>query len=157
MAHYTYIHKTKDTGECFYVGSCYASDSIEAAQKAMSRKNREKEWLSIVRRHGFVMEFVRDVQTFKEFEDLKARLLNYQPKPRRLSDETRAKMSAVRKGRPSGRLGKTISEETRLKMSDARKGRPSHRLGKTMSEETKTKMSESRRKYYAKLKEKSDI
>lgn len=72
--------------------------------------------------------------------------------PRNLSDETRAAMSAAKKG-------KKLSDETRQRMSDAKKGKPgrpltpehkaifleSH-LGVPMPEETKKKISETCKK-----------
>lgn len=42
----------------------------------------------------------------------------------RLSDETRAKISAAHMGRPGTHKGKKFSEETRRRMSEAMKGRP---------------------------------
>jgi len=108
----TYKHKTKDTGECFFVGLCMDP------QKAYSRDGRDKAWSSVARRHGFEVEFIETPATMREFGELKDRLLNYK---RRLSAETKAKMSAVRKGKPSHRKGKNLSDETRVKMSAARK------------------------------------
>lgn len=52
------------------------------------------------------------------------------------SEETRLKMSNIRKGIH-------LSEETRLKMSEVKKGRISNRKGVPCSEETKIKISES--------------
>lgn len=45
------------------------------------------------------------------------------------------------RGSKNPNWGKRASEETKAKMSKARKGKPSHRLGKHLSEETKRKMS----------------
>ena len=44
-------------------------------------------------------------------------------KGRRLSEETRKKISESQKGRTSPRKGVTLSEETRKKISEAKKGR----------------------------------
>ena len=40
-----------------------------------------------------------------------------------VSDETRLKLSLARKGKPSGMLGKKLSDETKKKLSDIRRGR----------------------------------
>jgi group I intron endonuclease len=63
-------------------------------------------------------------------------------KGRTHSEETKAKMSAVKKGNQH-RAGKNHSEETRAKMSAANKGN-------THSDEAKAKMSAARKAYYAK-------
>ena len=72
------------------------------------------------------------------------------------SEETKAKMSAAKKGKPSPTKGKSHSEETKAKMSAAnkgkspsdetkakisaaKKGKPSHKKGKPQSEEHKAK------------------
>ena len=47
-----------------------------------------------------------------------------------VSTDTRKKISAARKGKPSPWLGKHPSEETRKKMSEANKGKPAHNKGK---------------------------
>ena len=50
------------------------------------------------------------------------------------SDETKLKLSLLKKGKPSNRLGATLSEETKRKLRLAN-------LGKKLSEETKAKLS----------------
>jgi len=79
------------------------------------------------------------------------------------SEETKAKKSAALKGRPrsdetkakisEASKGRTHSEETKAKIGAARKGRP----GKTRSEETKAKMSAARKAYLAKKKEITNV
>ena len=64
-----------------------------------------------------------------------------------LSDETRAKMSAARKG-TSGFSGKKHSEETLAKIRKAKAGNTAF-LGKKHTPETLAKISESRKKAYA--------
>jgi hypothetical protein len=74
------------------------------------------------------------------------------------SEETKRKISDLKKGRPSwnkgkkcdnisgeknGFYGKTHSEETKNKISNSLKGRVSYNKGKSMSEEQKKKISES--------------
>jgi len=53
------------------------------------------------------------------------------------SDETKAKMSATRKGKKTWIVGKTHSEETKKKMSESRAGENNSFYGKTHSDETK--------------------
>jgi hypothetical protein len=57
-------------------------------------------------------------------------------KGKKMSEETKAKMSVARKGENNPNYGKHFSEESKAKMSAARKG-------KKMSEETKAKISTS--------------
>jgi hypothetical protein len=56
------------------------------------------------------------------------------------SEETKLKMSLIRRGKPSWNKGKKTPEETKRKLSLANKG-------KRKSEETKNKMSEAHRIY----------
>jgi hypothetical protein len=62
-----------------------------------------------------------------------------------LSDETRKKMSEVKKGENNPNYGKTASEETRKKLSEARKGEKNHNYGKIFSEEHRRKLSEAKK------------
>ena len=59
-----------------------------------------------------------------------------------LSDETRKKMSEVKKGENNPNYGKTASEETRKKLSEVRKGEKNHNYGKIFSEEHRRKLSD---------------
>ena len=59
---------------------------------------------------------------------------------RKLSQETKSRISKSKKGKPNGWLGRTHSEETKSKQSVANKENPPWR-GKHHSEETKKKMS----------------
>lgn len=61
----------------------------------------------------------------------------------RPSAETRAKMSAAKKGRPTYMKGKHHTPETRAKISMAKMGRVSPRKGKKHSPESRKKMSDS--------------
>lgn len=91
-------------------------------------------------------------------------------KGRKLSEETKRKMSESRKGRPGVNKGKKFSEETRRKMSEARKGKPTwvkgkkfsaeHKAnissgltGKTIPEEVRQKMSDSHKEFHRKKNE----
>ena len=59
-----------------------------------------------------------------------------------LSDETRKKMSEVKKGENNPNYGKIFSEEHKRKISEAIKGENHHNYGKTLSEETRRKIGE---------------
>lgn len=67
---------------------------------------------------------------------------------RKLSKETRKKMSENNKGENNPHYGKKPSEESRKKMSEAQKGKKNHNFGKHFSEEIKRKMSESNKGKY---------
>lgn len=66
------------------------------------------------------------------------------------SEETKRKMSQVRKGKSH----KSFSEETKRKMSEAQKGIKNHMYGKhfSHSEEARKKISESHKRYWMKKK-----
>lgn len=73
-------------------------------------------------------------------------------KGKKWSDETKRKMSAAKKGEKNPQYGKTPSDETRRKLSEAMKGKPSPRKGKPFSDETKKKMSEAAKARWARRK-----
>jgi hypothetical protein len=64
-----------------------------------------------------------------------------------MSEEHKRALSIANrgKGRPP------ISEETRVKMSAARKGKPAANAGKKHSEEARRKISEARKRYLSKV------
>ena len=71
-----------------------------------------------------------------------------------VSDETRQKQSAAKKGKPSPRLGQIVSDKTRKKQSEsARRRNPSTRkswsTGKHLADETKKKQSLSLKHFWA--------
>lgn len=66
-------------------------------------------------------------------------------KGRKLSEETKNKISESRKGEKHWAYGKTFSEETRLKMSNSRKGEKHYRYGKKLDDNVKDKISKSRK------------
>lgn len=61
---------------------------------------------------------------------------------RKLSEETKRKLSEAVSGEKHPFFGKHRSEETKRKMSEARKGEKNHMYGKHLSDETKRKLSE---------------
>ena len=69
------------------------------------------------------------------------------------SDESRRKMSESHKGKPVWNKGIPHSEETRSKMSEALRGRKVWNKGIPLSEETKRKKSEKMKEYWRKKKE----
>ena len=101
--HYVYLHRTADTGRVFYVGKGFGT-------RAWKKSTRGEWWKSIEAKHGRVIEIYMDgLQEWYAFE-LEALLVAYYGREnlRNLtdggeggvnpSDETRAKMSAIRKG-----------------------------------------------------------
>lgn len=66
-------------------------------------------------------------------------------KGKKLSEETRKKISETLKGQPSWNKGKSLSEEHKKKLSAAKKGKQSNMKGKHLSEEAKNKISESKK------------
>ena len=101
------------------------------------------------------------VLTNKLFGELKRRAAENK-RGKRHTEETKAKISKLKKGQPSPNKGKPVSEEQKMKISLANKGKVSPNkgktltdaqklhlakcnLGKTHSEETKLNMSKSRR------------
>jgi len=74
------------------------------------------------------------------------------------ADETKAKISATKKGRISNRKGVTLSDETKAKLSAAFKGKPqseearAKKIGKNRSDTTKAKTSEAVKAWWAKRK-----
>ena len=61
------------------------------------------------------------------------------------SEESRRKMSEVKKGENNPNYGKTASEETRKKLSEAKKGENNSNYGKIFSEEHRRKLSEAKK------------
>jgi group I intron endonuclease len=66
-----------------------------------------------------------------------------------MSEESRAKMSAAKKGKPAHNKGKPSNPESVAKMSATKKGKPSNRKGAVHSEETKAKMVLAQKARYA--------
>lgn len=72
---------------------------------------------------------------------------------KKLSEETRRKMSEARRGRPGTMLGRKHSEETKKKMSISRSGQNNPVLGRVRTEEEKTtyRLAQKTRKKVAKI------
>ena len=58
-----------------------------------------------------------------------------------ISEETRARMSAAKKGKPSNRKGLPLTEEHKAKIAASKKGTPAHNKGKHLSEAQKALLS----------------
>lgn len=65
-------------------------------------------------------------------------------KNRQISDATRAKISASKRGKPSTNKGKTMSEDAKRKMSASLKGRTVWNKGIAMRQESREKLSASK-------------
>ena len=78
-------------------------------------------------------------------------------KGRKLSEETKRKISESHKGKPAWNKGIPHSEETRRKMSEALRGRKVWNKGIPLSEETKRKKSEKMKEYWRKKKELNEL
>lgn len=59
----------------------------------------------------------------------------------KISEETRARMSVAKKGKPSNRKGKPLTEEHKAKIAASKKGKTPHNKGKHLSEEQKAVLS----------------
>ena len=58
-----------------------------------------------------------------------------------MSEESRARMSVAKKGKPSNRKGKPLTEEHKAKIAASKKGTPAHNKGTHLSEEQKAILS----------------
>jgi ribosomal protein S17 len=140
-----YQHVRLDTNEVFYIG-------IGNNKRPYNKRHRNKWWNNIVNKTDYRVDILFDYLTWdeacekeKQFIQLYGRkdlgigtLVNLTDggdglKGRIVSDETKQKMSLVRKGKP-------VSEETKLKLSLCQKGRVSSRKGKPHTKRTKQKM-----------------
>lgn len=113
---------------------------IREAQKNMSPEAKAK-------KSAKISEYNRNMPAetrAKISNTLKEYFKTHKPgnKPEHYSAETRAKMSADRKGRVPPNKGKTHSAETRAKLSAAAKGRIPPNKGVPMSEENRAKLKE---------------
>ena len=145
--YYIYGHWTKDTNECFYIGS----SGSRARMYLTNVGQRNSIWDEINSKHGHEAFVIFDGLTKAEAleEEKRLQIIN---KPRacliygsgvgcKRSDEAKARMSEAIKGNKSC-LGRVIGDKARRKISEANKGN-TYRLGKAHTEESKVKMSES--------------
>lgn len=150
---YVYLHTRGDNGKVFYVGK-------GKGKRAWSEHSRNKYWKNIVNKHGFAVkiidEFLDEVTAF-ELEELMIALIGRDNLCNmtdggdgvsgfKFSEETKAKLSAIRKGRKRPpETGKRISEAKLLAMNDNTRLKiaESNRKRK-YSDETRKKISISR-------------
>lgn len=126
---YVYIHRRKTNGEVFYVGKGHGNRAFD------TKNGRNRHWKNIVRKHGLCVEFIqcglRELYAFeleKTLIEMYGRIDNGTGILCNMTDggdgasgcirseETRAKVSAVHKG-------KTISAETKAKIGNANRGK----------------------------------
>lgn len=134
---YVYVHRRKDTLDVFYVGK-------GVGKRAWKHAGRNEWWHRVVKKYGRTVEIVKRFDDEDLAFELEKELIAFYGRDKvcnltdggmggvAVSEETRAKMSAARKGRK-------VSEETREKMRRAATGR-------RHSEETKAKLREYRLK-----------
>ena len=138
--YYIYAHFTKDTNECFYIGS----SGVPTRMYSTKGISRNVKWHEINEKHGYEAFVILDGLTAPEAlaEECRLQVLN-QPraclyygkgKGHKKSEETKLKIGNANRGR-------VHSEETRAKVSEANKGNKKS-LGNKHSEESKAKMSE---------------
>ncbi len=150
--HYVYLHRRADDGVVFYVGKGFG-------KRAWKKVTRSEWWKRIVEKHGRTVEIYKDdldeVDAFRLEAELiskygRAALCNLTAGGEggvNPSAETRAKMSASRKGKPfseshlanmkNARALVKISDETKAKISATLMGR----VGKKHSEASKALLS----------------
>jgi len=148
-----YSHTRLDTNEVFYIGK-------GRPRRMLAKDNRNKNWTNIANKAGFKANIIAGNLTEDEalnFEALLIKKLKENNVPLcnvsiggksnagwKMSDESKAKVSASRKGHKWTaeqkanlsliRKGRVFSKETRLKISNANKGRkPSQKMIDAMS------------------------
>jgi hypothetical protein len=146
---YTYAHYKADTKEVFYIGK-------GTGQRRFQKTNRNTHWHNTVKKHGYTIELLAEFDVEQEaldhevfliwcFRDMGYKLVNKTDGGEGTSgmkhtDEAKAKMSAVHKGKPRLDLrGKKLSDEQKAKLSLALKGR-------IVSEETRKKLSDNNKR-----------
>lgn len=142
---YVYLHRKATTGEIFYVGKA-------VKHRAWVSSGRSEQWQRAVNKHGYKIEIVQDgLQEWAAFELEKDLISLYGKRSdktgtlvnnsdggdgttgAKLSNETKSKMSAYRKGRKLseshkkntslGLMGHIVSKESREKIRLAKSGK----------------------------------
>jgi hypothetical protein len=151
---YVYGHYTADADELFYIGK-------GTANRAWSKRPRNKHWKSVVEKHGLVVKIMLDGLTDEEAYD-KERQLIAEIGIHNLTNKTEGG-----EGLTSQALKQLFEDnpEIGIKISNALKGKPKTKehieniskgkKGKATtfgphSEETKQKLSEARKNWFAK-------
>ena len=134
--YYVYIHRKGTTGEVFYVGKGTADRAWQRGSK------RNVHWNRVVKKHGFVSEIVESGYHNWYAEEREIQLIEFYGLDnlcnmtsggesggagRKWSDESRAKLSASKKGKPnpkiSGDKSHMKTKESKEKFSRLFKGR----------------------------------
>lgn len=154
---YIYRHRRNDTNQIFYVG-------IGIKNRPYDKNGRNTYWNHVVKKHGYSVEIIAEVDTWELACELEQFLIQEYGRRdlglgnlvnltdggegglgRICTEETKLKMSLVKKGKPSPNKGKKMSEEQKVKISEAMKGDLNPFYNKNHTEETKKKMSESKK------------
>ena len=152
MQHYTYSHCRPD-GTIFYIGK-------GSGDRAYRKGHRNNHWKNIVAKHEtYTVDILAKWKTHEEalqhevfliscFKDMGIELANLTVGGEgvlgsRWSEEAKARMSAIKKGKPSGGKGikrSPLSDETKQKMSAAKLGKQktdAHRLNISLGKKGK--------------------
>lgn len=152
---YVYIHRKATNGEVFYVG--------KGSGKRANSKQRNKFWMNVAEKYGFVVEIVKDKLSEKEAYALEAEMVvkygrhsltnlsdgGYGSASGRIVGENEKRIKRERfKGKPGRQwseeqreaarirmTGRKHSEEAKKKISEAKKGKPQPWAGRYLSEE----------------------
>jgi hypothetical protein len=143
MLFYTYLHRRASDNLPFYIGKGKGC-------RVNSRKNRSPYWHHVADKHGLKTEVVASWPTEAEafehekfliwcFRDMGFGLVNLSDGGEGQSGwvpskETKGRISAAKKGKPSPRRGVPLAESARLKMIESKRG-------KTLTAEHKAKIS----------------
>jgi len=111
-----------------YINEAYAKGEAFNSGKGTSSVNYDR--VCVIDEEGNKFKVTK-----KEFYKNRGILFDSIHKGKVLSEETKKKISDIRKCQPGPNLGKVLSEETKKKISEVN-------LGKVLSEETKKKISE---------------
>lgn len=127
-----YTH-SKKSGDIFYIG--IGLNNLRAYSKA----NRNKHWHNTVNKHGLEVNIVNyDIEWSEACKIEKMLILKYGR-----NDLKNGKLVNLTNG-GEGVIGYNYTDEVRNKMSELKKGKPSPRLGCTLSQSTKDKISKSK-------------
>ena len=146
---YTYAHYKPESG-IFYIGKGVKRRAYEMTRRSLY-------WKRIVAKHGKPhVEILANWKTADEaydheklliscFRDMGVKLANLTDGGEGMlgykqSDEAKAKLSALKKGKPSPNKGVPMTEEQKLKISIANKGKYGNRNGAKHTDEAKAKM-----------------
>lgn len=148
---YVYRHIRTDLNAPFYIGIGAVSADLKNYcyhKRAFNRAQRSQRWKNIANKTEIEVEILIDDISYDEAKKKEIEFIHLYKRVEDggtlvnlteggdgtigvfPSEETRKKLSAIRKGRPSHLKGRKLSEEQCKKLSLVGKGRPSHRKGK---------------------------